>query len=150
MSPLSWDSDRTLDVERRLAGVDWPSVDEALRERPWAALPALLTPAECAAVASLWDDPDRFRSRVEMARHRFGQGEYRYFARPLPPLVEALRRHAYPPLAAIANGWMEALRAHDRFPATLDDFEAVCARAGQRQPTPLLLRYEEGGYNCLR
>ncbi|HEY8151934.1 MAG TPA: 2OG-Fe(II) oxygenase, partial [Vicinamibacteria bacterium] len=89
------------------------------------------------------------RSRVDMGRHRFGMGEYRYFARPLPPLVDALRRQAYAPLAAIANGWMEALRAAERFPTAFEDFEARCVRAGQRQPTPLLLRYEAGGYNCL-
>jgi hypothetical protein len=137
------------DVEARLAGVDWLAVDEALRERPYAALPARLTPDECATLAACWPDTSRFRSRVDMARHRFGLGEYRYFARPLPPLVEGLRRHAYPPLAAIANGWMEALRARERFPNAFAELEERCRRAGQLHPTPLLLRYEAGGYNCL-
>jgi len=137
------------EVEARLWGVDWAAVDEALRERPYAALPARLTPEECAALVTYWSDASRFRSRVDMARHRFGLGEYRYFARPLPPLVEGLRRLAYPPLAAIANGWMEALRARERFPTAFEELEERCRRAGQHHPTPLLLRYEAGGYNCL-
>jgi len=137
------------EVETRLSGVEWPAVDEALRQQPFAQLPARLTAGECAALTALWSTPSPFRSRVDMARHRFGAGEYRYFARPLPPLVEALRRHAYPPLAAIANGWMEALRARERFPTTLAELEERCRRAGQLDPTPLLLRYEAGGYNCL-
>jgi hypothetical protein len=137
------------EVEARLAGVDWPAVDEALREQPYATLSARLTAGECAALAACWSVPSQFRSRIDMARHRFGAGEYRYFARPLPPLVEALRWHAYAPLAAIANGWMEALRARERFPTTFSELEDRCRRAGQVHPTPLLLRYEAGGYNCL-
>jgi uncharacterized protein len=136
-------------LAERMAGVDWRSVEEALRERPHAVLPVRLEADECARLARLWEQPAAFRNRVDMARHRFGSGEYRYFTRPLPPLVEALRRLAYPPLAAIANGWMEALRARERFPAELGELELRCARAGQREPTPLLLRYEAGGYNCL-
>jgi hypothetical protein len=137
------------DVAERLETVDWRAVEESLRERPYASVPARLTPEECQAVTALWPQAARFRSRVDMARLRFGLGEYRYFARPLPPLVEALRRSAYPHLAAIANGWMEALRAGERFPARFDEFEARCWRAGQLQPTPLLLRYGTDGYNCL-
>jgi hypothetical protein len=139
----------TATLEETITATDWRAVDEALRERPYAILPMRLRPDECQRVAARWDDPAAFRSHVDMARHRFGAGAYRYFARPLPPLVEELRRRVYPPLAAIANGWMEALRSKDRYPLDLDSFETLCARAGQRQPTPLLLRYEEGGYNCL-
>ena len=84
-----------------------------------------------------------------MERHRFGVGDYKYFARPLPRLVEQLRRHAYPRLVPIANGWAEALGSRDRFPPTLEAFLARCAKAGQTKPTPLLLHYEAGGYNCL-
>lgn len=133
----------------RASTVDWRTVEDSLREQPHATLPWRIAPEECERLAALWDDPSAFRSRVDMARHRFGIGEYRYFARPLPPLVDDLRRRLYGPLAAIANGWMEALRAGERFPADFEAFEARCGRAGQRQPTPLLLRYEAGGYNCL-
>ena len=132
-----------------LGATDWRTVETALRQRPYAILPTRLTPDECRSLSTQWEDPGAFRSHVDMARHRFGAGAYRYFARPLPPLVEALRRAAYPPLAAIANGWMEALRNPERYPEGFDAFAARCAGAGQRQPTPLLLRYEEGGYNCL-
>jgi hypothetical protein len=139
----------TAALEDRLAGTDWGSVEADLRERPYAALPARLTPDECQSLSAQWEDRSAYRSHVDMARHRFGAGAYRYFARPLPPVVAALRRNAYPPLAAIANGWMDALRSDERYPEGLDAFAARCATAGQRQPTPLLLRYEEGGHNCL-
>jgi len=139
----------TTGLTERFTAVDWRALEEELRERPLARLPWRLSPADCARLTALWEEPGAFRSRVDMARHRFGQGEYRYFARPLPPLVDSMRRHLYPPLAAIANGWMEALRARDRFPTEFEVFESRCWRAGQRQPTPLLLRYEAGGYNCL-
>jgi hypothetical protein len=137
------------EVIERLSAAGWRGVEDCLREQPYARLPWRIPPEECARLAALWDDAAAFRSHVDMSRHRFGVGAYRYFARPLPPLVDALRRQAYAPLAAIANGWMEALRAAERFPTAFEDFEQRCAGAGQRQPTPLLLRYEAGGYNCL-
>jgi hypothetical protein len=133
----------------RLGRLDWGELREQLEARGYAQTPPMLTGPECAALARLYDDETRFRSRVVMERHRFGVGEYKYFARPLPPLVESLRSRLYPPLAVIANQWMETLGESRRFPPSLDAFLAVCARAGQRQPTPLLLRYEAGGYNCL-
>jgi hypothetical protein len=139
----------TAEVIERVSTADWRSVEDCLREQPYARLPWRIPPEECARLGALWDDAAAFRSHVDMSRHRFGIGAYRYLARPLPPLVEALRRQAYAPLAAIANGWMEALRAQERFPTAFEEFEERCARAGQRQPTPLLLRYEAGGYNCL-
>jgi hypothetical protein len=129
--------------------VDWQEVAAALRERPYALLPAQLSADECDSLVALYDDDARFRSRVEMERHRFGIGEYKYFAYPLPPLVQELRAEAYPPLATIANGWMKALGERRRFPPTLEAFLAQCARAGQTRPTPLVLRYEAGGYNAL-
>jgi hypothetical protein len=128
----------------------WPEVEASLGDRPFARIEGLLGEAECAFLAALYEDDDRrFRSRVVMQRHRFGVGEYKYFADPLPPLVQRLREALYPPLAAIANRWMERLGAADRFPDTLDAFRRGCAEKGQGQPTPLLLRYEAGGYNCL-
>ena len=136
-------------VEARLQEVDWAAVGRDLGERGWATTPPLLTAEECAELVALYPDDARFRSRVEMARFRFGEGEYKYFAAPLPPLVAGLREHAYPPLAAIAGEWQAALGRATRYPSTLAGFLAQCARRGQRKPTPLLLRYEAGGYNCL-
>jgi len=137
------------EVAGQVAAADWRAVEDHLRERPYATLPGRLSAETCASLAALWNDAGAFRSHVDMARHRFGIGEYRYFAHPLPPRVDALRRQCYAPLASIANRWMEALGSRDRFPAAFEEFEAFCARAGQRRPTPLLLRYEAGGYNCL-
>lgn len=120
-----------------------------LGDQGWATTPPVLTPAECAELIRLYPDERRFRSRVEMARFRFGEGEYKYFADPLPPVVLALRRHAYPHLAAVAGAWDAALGRKPGYPRDLDGFLAVCAEHGQTKPTPLLLRYEAGGYNCL-
>jgi hypothetical protein len=120
-----------------------------LWERPYARLGRLLAAAECRELVALWDDERRFRSRVEMERHRFGVGEYKYFARPLPRLVEELRSLGYACLAPIANRWAEALGSRERYPARLADFLARCAAARQKRPTPLLLRYEAGGWNAL-
>lgn len=141
--------DRPMQLEDRLAAYDWDAAERSLAERGHARLPGLLTPAECAAIAALYGDDGLFRSRIDMARYRFGVGEYKYFAAPIPPLVQAIRTHAYPPLAAVANRWMVALGARERFPGDLETFLARCHARGQRQPTPLLLRYEAGGYNCL-
>jgi hypothetical protein len=109
----------------------------------------LLTPETCAELTALYDDASRFRSRVVMARHGFGRGEYQYFAYPLPPPVAWLRAALYPPLAHIANAWAASLNDARRFPATLDAYLAACHEAGQRRPTPLLLRYGAEDYNCL-
>jgi len=138
------------DVKTRLARLDWGEIERSLGQWGYAKTPAVLSPAECAELIGLYGDDVRFRSTVDMARYRFGIGEYRYFSRPLPPLVEALRRHAYPPLSAIANRWEAALsKTPFVHPPTLDGLLAVCRRRGQTRPTPLLLRYESGGYNCL-
>jgi len=111
--------------------------------------PPVLDAGECAALVRLWDAPDRFRARIDMARLRFGEGEYRYFAAPLPPLVAALREAVYAHLAPIANRWMAELGSDVRYPLRLADFLARCRRHGQTKPTPLILRYRPGGYNCL-
>lgn len=130
-----------------------PDLDEAavarqLDDEGFATTGPLLTPAECAEVVEMFDDDARFRSTVVMARHAFGEGSYRYFANPLPPLVQRLRKEFYPPLAAIANRWAQHL-GERRFPDDLDGLLAECAALGQRRPTPLVLRYGPGGYNCL-
>lgn len=136
-------------LEERLARLEWEPLARALSERGWVTTPALLTPAECGELMRLYRDEHRFRSRVEMARFRFGEGEYKYFAEPLPPLVATLRRHAYPYLAPVANRWEPALGGARHYPPDLDGLLALCTEHGQAKPTPLLLRYEAGGYNCL-
>jgi len=131
------------------AALDWPRLGQELDTLGHAVTDPLLTPDECDELAELYDDDARFRSRIEMRRHGFGEGEYKYLDHPLPGAVRALRADLYPPLAAVANRWAEALGAPDRYPAELDEFLAVCHHAGQTRPTPLILRYDEGGYNCL-
>ena len=134
---------------KRVRQLDWKTLGESLDAHGHARTPRVLTPAECDSLVALYDDDRRFRSRIVMERLRFGVGEYKYFAAPLPPLVRSLRAALYPPLARLANAWMEALGEGERFPGTLDAFLRQCAAAGQTKPTPLMLRYEVGGYNCL-
>jgi uncharacterized protein len=120
-----------------------------LDERGHAVLPGLLDPAQCHTLAALYDDDAAFRSRVVMARHNFGRGEYKYLRYPLPPAIAALREALYPLLAPLANRWHERLRREPRFPPTLSAYLAGCHAAGQIRPTPLILKYEQGDYNCL-
>ncbi len=138
-----------MDIAGRLDALDWSAIEALLWERGYAKTPPLLTSAECETLMALYADDARFRSHVDMERYRFGIGEYKYFDRPLPPLVESLRVATYERIAPIANRWEEALRSSTRYPARLGDLAALCARHGQTKPTPLLLRYEAGGYNCL-
>lgn len=121
----------------------------ALDRDGYAILPDLLGREECRALVALYDDHIAFRSRVVMARHGFGEGEYKYLAYPLPPLVERLRRSLYPRLAPVANRWAEQLRLEANFPAALDAYLARCHDGGQLRPTPLILKYGPGDYNCL-
>jgi hypothetical protein len=136
-------------IADRLGALDWSAIERSLWTWGWAKTSPVLTPAECAELIALYGDDARFRSRIDMARYRFGVGEYKYFAAPLPPLVEALRTHAYPPLAAVANQWQAALGDTELFPTDLPALLRRCHKRGQTKPTPLLLRYEAGGYNCL-
>jgi hypothetical protein len=129
--------------------IDWKTVAAELDAQGWAVLPGLLDGPSCDAMAALYDEDARFRSRVVMTRHGFGKGEYKYFAYPLPAPVARLRGDLYPPLAAIANRWHERMGIETRFPGTHDAFIARCHDAGQARPTPLLLRYGPGDYNCL-
>ncbi len=137
------------DIAARAAGLDWTRIATELDAQGCAATGPLLSATECAALAAAYDDDALYRSRVVMARHGFGKGEYRYFAYPLPDPVAALRAACYPPLAAIANRWNAALSETIRFPDELAAFLARCHKAGQRKPTPLVLRYGAGDYNCL-
>jgi hypothetical protein len=134
---------------RRLSGYDWKGLTRELDEMGYARLPGLLQPSECRELAGLYGDARRFRKRVVMEQHRFGQGEYQYFAHPLPPLVRALRAELYARLAPAANAWSARLGSRERFPASLSGFLARCHERGQRRPTPLLLHYRAGGYNRL-
>jgi uncharacterized protein len=136
-------------IAERLARLDWAAIGVSLDDCGHARTPALLTGAECADLRALYAEDGRFRSRVDMARYRFGVGEYKYFANPLPGVVQELREHAYPQLAIVANRWEAALKTRVRHPAHLAGLATLCARRGQKKPTPLLLRYEAGGYNCL-
>jgi hypothetical protein len=115
----------------------------------FAVIPGLLASKDCAALARLYAEPDRFRSRVVMARHGYGRGEYQYFAHPLPRRVAQLRASLYRPLVSVANRWMEALGRPARYPTGLGRFLAECHAAGQTRPTPLLLKYGPGDFNCL-
>jgi hypothetical protein len=139
----------TTEFERRLAAVDWYAAEQSLDEHGCATIPALIAPAQCTALTAMYDERERFRSCVVMERVRFGVGEYKYFALPLPPIVAALRTAIYPHLAPIANRWLRAMGRKEVYPAELEGFIEICRRAGQTKPTPLLLRYETGGYNCL-
>jgi hypothetical protein len=136
-------------VDARIASLDWASAQADLDARGSATLASLLTPDECDALVALYADDALFRSRVVMARHGFGRGEYGYFAYPLPELVARLRAAAYPRLAPIANRWNEAMGVDVRYPDDHASFLARCHAAGQTRPTPLMLRYGEGDYNCL-
>ena len=133
-----------------LARRDWTAIAADLDERGWARLPALLTVRQCTALRALFARDALFRSTIDMQRHGYGRGQYRYFAAPLPPLVQRLRTELYRPLAAVARAWATRLGNDPlEFPPTLDAFLARCHDAGQRRPTPLLLHYRAGDWNAL-
>ncbi len=136
-------------VASRIAVVDWAAVFASLSERGYATLPPILTAAECGSLIGLYEQRERFRNRVDMARFRYGVGEYKYFSYPLPQLVEELRSELYARVVPIANEWMGKLRLDQVYPAVLAEFLTRCHEVGQTRPTPLMLRYEAGGYNCL-
>jgi hypothetical protein len=129
-------------------GLDWTGLEDELDRTGVAVTPPLLSPERCAELVALYDRDELFRSTIVMARHAFGEGSYRYFTDPLPDPVRALREELYPPLARIANRWAARL-GEPAFPERLADLHERCAAAGQHRPTPLLLRYGPGGYNCL-
>ncbi len=128
---------------------DWASVVESLDARGNAVLPGLLSQAECKFLIGMYDEDERYRTRIVMAKHGFGSGEYKYFSYPLPGLLASLRSELYQSLAPIANRWNEALGIDVRYPVELEAFIERCHAAGQRRPTPLILKYVAGDYNCL-
>jgi len=136
-------------IDERLDSLDWARIIAELDERGWALTGPILTPAECAKLISAYSDDVAFRSTVVMARHGYGRGEYRYFAYPLPAIVAELRDALYARLVQVANRWRDGLGLGDPFPDAHADYVARCHAAGQKRPTPLILRYGPGDYNCL-
>jgi uncharacterized protein len=136
-------------IEARVASLDWTAVHDGLNQQGAACVPGVLQPGQCAELAELYAHDEGFRSRIVMARHGFGRGEYRYFSYPLPQVVQSLRASLYPRLVPTANRWNESMHLEPRYPQEHAAFLARCHAAGQRLPTPLLLRYGPGDYNCL-
>lgn len=141
--------DDALSPADRVAQLDWNAAAQDLDQHGAAVLPALLTPEECQAIAALYPEEAPFRSRVVMARHGFGRGEYKYFAYPLPDPVAGLRGALYPRLAPVANRWNDRMGIATRYPERHEAFLKACHAAGQTRPTPLLLQYGPGDFNCL-
>ncbi|WP_277183748.1 2OG-Fe(II) oxygenase [Caballeronia sp. BR00000012568055] len=141
--------EQALDIAARVEALDWAEIESQLDGNGAAVAPGLLTREECETLATRYDDNAHFRSRIVMERYSFGRGEYKYFAYPLPDLIGELRRAAYPHLAPIADRWNEIMRIDTRYPREHDAFIERCHQAGQTRPTPLLLRYVPGDYNCL-
>lgn len=137
------------DLASRIGGIDWDGAAAQLDAGGWARLPGLLEPDDCRTLRALYVDEARFRSRIVMARHGFGSGEYKYLDYPLPGMVAALREKLYAPLARIANGWFARMGQEARVPPKHAEFLARCHAVGQVRATPLLLRYGPGDYNCL-
>ena len=136
-------------ADARVAAFDWHALQTDLDNFGCSVLPGLLSPEECMGIARLYQEEGHFRSHIHMARHGFGKGEYRYFRYPLPDLLTELRTALYPRLAGLANQWNERMQIPSRYPASHADFLAECHRAGQARPTPLLLQYVPGDFNCL-
>lgn len=137
-------------VQERIEALDWSVLEESLLTRGYAVTPSILSREECGGIVELYGDESRFRSHVVMERHRFGLGDYKYFSNPLPEIVAELRTAAYPHLAKVANQWSEALGDNGAsFPPNHATFLKICHKAAQTKPTPLMLHYEAGGYNCL-
>jgi uncharacterized protein len=139
----------TTNAASRIEKLDWQQITRELNEQGSAMLKGILTPEECGALAGLYPNEAGFRSRVVMGRHGFGRGEYKYFSYPLPGIIRGLRTALYGELASIANHWNQAMGIEVRYPCEHADFIKVCHDAGQLRPTPLLLQYGVGDYNCL-
>jgi hypothetical protein len=138
-----------MDTASRVDALDWEELARALDEAGYAVIEKLVTSEECDALARLYPEDEIFRSRIVMERHGFGRGEYQYFNYPLPGIISELRTSIYTKLAPIANRWNEAMKIDVRYPPQHADYIRRCHKAGQLRPTPLLLQYESGDYNCL-
>lgn len=137
-------------IQRKIDALDWNAAEDSLSERGYAVTSPILSANECSSLISIYPDEKRFRSHIVMERYRFGVGDYKYFGNPLPEAVESLRKATYSHLAKVANLWAERHgESGEKYPKSLAAFLDVCHKAGQRKPTPLMLHYEAGGYNCL-
>jgi hypothetical protein len=136
-------------VTARVRDIDWTHISAELDAQGCGVIEQLLTPRQCAALAALYPDDAHFRSRIVMGRHGFGRGEYKYFSYPLPDIIAELRPALYEQLQRVANRWNEAMGIEVRYPDAHEAFLKRCHAAGQTRPTPLLLQYGEGDYNCL-
>jgi hypothetical protein len=132
-----------------MKSIDWTAITGSLLEQGFATTPQLLSPEECRTLIAQYPNEAKFRSTITMERFNFGKGEYRYFSYPLPAVVQNLREELYPRLSGAANIWCERLGMKQRYPSGLDDFLRECKRRNQVRPTPLMLKYEEGDFNCL-
>jgi len=136
-------------VKHRIANRDWPAITESLDNYGCAIITSVLTQEECRSLAAMYGRDDIFRSRIIMARHGFGRGEYKYWSYPLPEIVQQLREELYPRLAAVANRWNQAMKIDVSYPDAHEEYLERCHKAGQTRPTPLLLNYVEGDFNAL-
>ena len=136
-------------IKERIHSLDWKAIHEQLDEWGYATTGRILAEIECSELIKMYDRSELFRSSIDMARYRFGVGEYKYFAAPLPDLISDLRESTYIPLSETANEWSKQLGSTETYPPTLRDFLAICEKHKQTRPTPLVLRYSSGGYNCL-
>ena len=138
-----------MDLTRQIAALDWPRITDQLNEQGFATIGPLLSPSQCNELSAGYSNSAQFRSRVIMSKHGFGRGEYQYYAYPLPELIQSLRTSLYPPLAQIATQWNQSLGQSTTFPPQHGEFLKLCHQANQTRPTPLLLHYQPGDYNCL-
>ncbi len=150
MAQAAGNTPATHSIPQRVEALDWNNAEQALSERGCAVTAPILSPAECDSLAALFHDASRFRSHIVMERYRFGIGDYKYFANPLPEIITNLRTSIYPHLAEVANYWAEVSgESTPPYPGEHTAFLKICHQAGQTKPTPLMLRYEAGGFNCL-
>ena len=150
MSALKGKSASALEqTEKPIDSLAWPALISDLSKSGFVVTDPILSQAQCLEIASWFDDKERFRSTINMEQHRFGKGVYKYFSYPLPELIRDLRTRVYPYLAACANAWNVALNLPITYPDSHESFMDLCHKAGQTRPTPLLLKYESGDYNCL-
>ncbi|CRK82370.1 2OG-Fe(II) oxygenase [Neobacillus massiliamazoniensis] len=136
-------------IKERIAGLDWNTIQQSLEEQGFAKVPVILDKEQCHEIMNTYEEDRLFRSTINMARYRFGVGEYKYYQDPIPELLQHLREGFYPELAKTANYWNERLGLEGSYPAELPEFLKQCYQQGQKRSTPLILKYEEGGYNCL-